>query len=464
VSRTRGGLQDRARCERFACGNVCETRRAREVVRSANRRTTVRPTRLAARIRCVTRSTRPTRNVSTASVVIGPAPERHACDPIDRRRSAYLDRPADRGCGRARTGAGPTRGPSSDTRIRSCSAATSPHGDDPRGKWKLRRGLAADAPEPFDRQRVEETPAPRRGGTTSSPSGFENRAPRPWRENFVRATPHGDRQSEPGRRRRGGAGPRSPSVFPDHAPETADIQERLVDREALDERRRVSRTPRITALLASMYAENRGGDDDRPAGTAVAPGAADPSRSARRSAWPRSSRPERRHPHRTSTGRPAQPGLVHAVSNRGEERVEVGVEDRRIGHEHMFVPWGDRGATRQTGVLDFDCYRRVARMASVSTSTESRDRPRFAREVQGGAPTRAARRSQAPFARSRTRGRELDHDPAPVRSGRGRNGATTRPPPRPVEGERPCPRWFRPSTALIAVGAPAPTGRAPDHR
>jgi hypothetical protein len=73
--------------------------------------------------------------------------------------------------------------------------------------------------------------------------------------NFVRATP--TVIGRPTRSRRpGAAAPRSPRRAGD-PPHPADVEERLVDREALDQRRRVVEDAKH-ALLASLYADMRG--------------------------------------------------------------------------------------------------------------------------------------------------------------------------------------------------------------
>ena len=84
-----------------------------------------------------------------------------------------------------------------------------------------------------------------------------------------------------------------------------------------------------------------------PAGTGGGP-ALRPSPCGRRTPWPRSWPPARRPPP-TITGRPAQARIVSLLDRR-VERVEVGVQDRRLPlHEHMFpycVEWIPRNGVQ----------------------------------------------------------------------------------------------------------------------
>ena len=166
-----------------ARGRVCE-RVAREKSSKRSRRTTVRPTRRAVRIRRVTRSTSVTRAVSMAAADVGERPSAR-CAPIERRR-----RPTCTGRGSRLWASAcrwrPEARPSSSTSSASDSAATWPTVAIPRA-WSLR---AVTGPTPHRRStgsgwRNASSPS---GGTTSSPSGLATPLATLAR-NFVRATP-----------------------------------------------------------------------------------------------------------------------------------------------------------------------------------------------------------------------------------------------------------------------------------
>ena len=183
------------------------------------------------------------------------------------------------------------------------------------------------------------------GGTTSRPSGFDT-ALATLARNFVRATPTeigsptlvGDLAPELHCDLGRGAG---------HPPEPTDIEEGLVDRDVPRRAGSCSRTPRTPPRSRRCTRRTGAGRRSR--------------RGQSRRAW--------REPHRGAHAealrlvagreddsaaddhRPApQPGVVPLLDRR-EEGVEVGVEDRRVGHEHMFVhgsddaqPLGRRGS------------------------------------------------------------------------------------------------------------------------
>ena len=167
---------------RSTVGSVCD-RVTREKSSKRSRSTTVRPTRSAARIRRVTRSTRPTR----------PRRGRGGCGdrpsarwaPIERRRAA-AGRGADRGCGPARAGGGPTPRRAAPTSVASSSRATWPTVVTPCA-CSL-RAVPCRRPTAARPAAGAGTPARRSGGTTSSPSGFATPLATLAR-NFVRATP-----------------------------------------------------------------------------------------------------------------------------------------------------------------------------------------------------------------------------------------------------------------------------------
>ena len=302
-----------------AHGRVCE-RVAREKSSKRSRRTTVRPTRPARRIRPVTRSTRPTRIASTSSSTSAAVRARAAS-----RSSHGGGRPApagDRGCGRARGAGGPKPGRASRPERPSAGCATSPTVLIPRPRsfagWLTTR-------RPRDRStgsgcRKSSSPS---GGTTSSPSGLATPLATLAR-NFVLATPTVMRQADllshlaPQPHRDLGGRPCDP-------PHPADVEERLVDREALDERRGVLEDAehRLARLGVNGHA---GRDDDRvraqPAGLVATHRRA---HSVRLGLVARREDDARADDHRP----PAQAGIVPLLDGR-VERVDVRVKDRRF--------------------------------------------------------------------------------------------------------------------------------------
>ena len=147
----------------------------------------MRPTRPAARIRRVTRSTSADERRRRRPRAISARGPSARCEPIEPPAAADLHRPRIAVVGervevparrpaRASTPAPPRP-----------SRATSPTVVIPRS-WSLRGGHRPDAPQPLDRQRVEEGRARRRAATTSRPSGLATPLATLAR-NFVRATP-----------------------------------------------------------------------------------------------------------------------------------------------------------------------------------------------------------------------------------------------------------------------------------
>ena len=246
------------RSPRSRCGSVCE-RVAREKSSKRRRSTTVRPTRPARAHAGASRGRRARRGSASMSAGDrGRAAERALR--ADRAPAAAALRPAaGRGCGRARADAGPTRARASRRARSSASRATSPTVVMPRS-CSLPRRHRADAPEPLDRQRVEERRARASGGTTSSPSGLATPLATLAR-NFVRATPTvigSPTRSRTSRRSRTAIS----SGEPDDPLHPAHVEERLVDREPLDERRRVveDREHRLARLGVGRHARRH---DDR---------------------------------------------------------------------------------------------------------------------------------------------------------------------------------------------------------
>ena len=285
--RPRGG-EDRLgllRWPRAACASASRARSRRSA--GAARPCGTRAARRAAG--GARRSTSPTRTASRASGDRCPRPSAR-CAPIERRRRADLHRAAGRGCARARGACGPAPRPTIATSAVSASRATWPTRRDP-ALAQLVGGDRADAPQPLDRQRVQEGElaagrhheqavglghaaghlgqelGPRHADRDRQADALEDLA----------AQAHGDVHRRPG--------------DPAHP---ADVEERLVDREPLDQRGRVVED--LEHRLARLRVGGHPRRDHRPrAGTAAVP-ARRPSRCARRAPWPRSwPRARRRH-------------------------------------------------------------------------------------------------------------------------------------------------------------------------
>ena len=212
--------------------SVCE-RVAREKSVKRMRRTTVRPRRPARRMRRLTRSTRPTRAASRNSGDHGRRPNAR-CAPTERRRRRGCTRRGSRLWASA-CSLRPAARPTIATRVSSSSRATSPNGGDP-VRPQPARGGRADAPQALDRQRVQEGElALRRDDQQAVRLGD---AARHLGQELGAGDADGDRQADlaadgPAQAKRDldrGAGD---PLHPAH------VQERLVDREALDQRRRL---------------------------------------------------------------------------------------------------------------------------------------------------------------------------------------------------------------------------------
>ena len=134
------------------CGSVCE-RLAREKSSKRRRSTTVRPTRPAVRIRRVTRSTSATSDVSISANAVGERP-RARCAPIERRRRRLCTGRGISVVGE-RVEVPARRPPEQRYQRRLGELGDLTNGGDPE-RVELRRGHGADAPEPLDRQRVQE--------------------------------------------------------------------------------------------------------------------------------------------------------------------------------------------------------------------------------------------------------------------------------------------------------------------
>jgi hypothetical protein len=194
---------------------------------------------------------------------------------------------------------------------------------------ELGGGDPSDAPEPFDRQRVEEVQLavgrhhqqPVGLGHAAGHLGEELGPCHPDRDRQadlledVAPQPHGDVGGRPG-----------------DPPQAADVEERLVDRQPLDQRRglvehaerRLARLGvgahpgpdhhRLRAQQAGLCPAHRGAD---PVGLGFVAGREDDAR--------------------PDDHRPAAQRRMVALLDRGVERVEVGVQDGRLAGHRTYV-------------------------------------------------------------------------------------------------------------------------------
>ena len=306
-----------------AWGSVCD-RVAREKSSKRSRSTTVRPTRPAARIRRVTRSTRATREASMTSCDFGDQPSAR-CDPIEPRRRPTCTRRGSRLWASA-CSLPPAAGPSHRTRSDSATSATSPTTVIPRS-WSF---LAVTGPTPQIRStgrgwRNDSSPS---GGTTSRPLGFAT-ALATLARNLVLRDPDRDRQADLlehlapqphgdlGRRARD-------SLHPAH------VEEGLVDRQPFDQRRGVVEDAehRLARLGVGRHARR---DDDRVRAQAARLPA------AHRGADAAGLRlvAGREHDAAADDHGPSAQARLVSLLDRRVERVQVGVQDRRLAHTNI---------------------------------------------------------------------------------------------------------------------------------
>ena len=149
--------------------------------------------------------------------------------------------------------------------------------------------------------------------------------------NLVRATP-----TVIGRPTRSSTSRRSRTAIsvgvPTNAVQPADIEERLVDRDAFDERRGVAED--LEHSLARLRVRRHSGwDHDRVAGTGAGPAAAHRGAHAERLRLIAGGQ----HDATADDHGPAAKARIVALLDGRVERVEVGVQDRRLRHEHMFA-------------------------------------------------------------------------------------------------------------------------------
>ena len=253
------------------------------------------------------------------------------CEPIEPRRRPTCTRRRSRLCASAWSWR-PDARPSIDTSASSASSATSPTVLIPLHRELLGRHRA-DAPEPLDRQRVEEGELAvgrhdEEAIRLRDPARHLREELRPGdADGDGKPDPLADVPAQPHRDLRGGA--RQPL-------EAADVEERLVDREALDERRCVLED-RGTSPCSPRRRRTCGAGRRRRGGRDAGP-ARRPSRCGSRAPSPRSWQRGRPRPRRSraapeGAGRPAAPR-----THRRRRRPRGG--SSRHSCEHMFAYGG----------------------------------------------------------------------------------------------------------------------------
>ena len=273
------------------------------------------------------------RRPATASISAGDR-RRAAERALRADRAAAGGRPAPaagRGCGRARAGGGPTPARASTTSAPSASARDLADGRDARARAACRPSPARrpTAARPAAGAGTSSSPS---GGTTSRPSGLATPLATLAR-NLVRATPTVIGRPTSLAHRRAAAAPRSRSGVPGDPPQPA--ARRGTPRRSRGPRRAAScrRTPRTPPCSPRC----------RPTSAAATTIACGHSRRACRAAH-RGADAERlrlvaggEHDPAADDHRPAAQARVVALLDRRVERVEVGVQDRRLAATRTYV-------------------------------------------------------------------------------------------------------------------------------
>ena len=277
----------------------------------------MRPARFAARARRVTRSTRVTSSASSSD-----GDRRRRRTPTECRSSDDAGRGArgaGPGCARPRGGGAP-RGPEERAELRRVAAA------ERRRSWRYRE-RAASRPSPSPTPQSASTgsgsrnSASRSGSMTSRPSGLRGSA-RHLRQHLRPRDADRDRQADP-------LSSPAPECLRDlrrrarDPLEAADVEERLLERQALHQRRRLleqveERPARLRVGVEARRHRDQVGTE--PARAASAHAAVDP-------VGPRLVARGHHHPS-TDDSRPAAQSRVVSLLDRGEEGVGIGVEDR----------------------------------------------------------------------------------------------------------------------------------------
>ena len=290
----------------------------------------------AARSRRVTRST----SCDEHGVELGRATRAPAEGPLRADRApapADLRRGGDRGCGPGRGGGGPTARRASTPAPARGSSATSPTVLMPRAC----SFAAVTGPTPQSRStgsgcRNASSPS---GGHHQQAVGLGHAARHLGQELRPRHA-DGDGAGRPRSRtcRRSATGDLDRRAR--HPPQPADVEERLVDRDPLDQRRRVleDREHGLARFRVGRHPRrHHDGLRAEPPGLDAAHGRAHPEGPGLVAGGQHDAAADDHRP-------PPQPRVV-ALLDRRVERVEVGVEDRGLAaHEHMFAhgPWEER--------------------------------------------------------------------------------------------------------------------------
>ena len=284
--------------------------------------------------------------------------------PIERRRRPTWTGRGSRLCARAWRWRPPAR-PSIRTSAASPSCATCPTVvmECPRS---LRAVTGPDAPQPFDRKRMEELQLAV-GRHQQQAVGLRDTAGH-LREELRPRDTHRDRHadlledipSQSDRDLHGRA--RDP-------PQSTDVEERLVDRQPFDERRRVVEHLEQRLARLGVGIHPRAHDDRLRAQP-------ESLRSAHRRGDPERLRLVAGRQHDTGPhddGTAAQAGVVSLLDRR-VERVDVCVQDRRlVRHEHMFASVGDaRAGDGSSQPLSEVCRRVSDRCPARHVRTENR--------------------------------------------------------------------------------------------
>ena len=216
----------------------------------------------------------------------------------------------------------PAARPSIETRSPSVSSATWPTVVIP--TWCSLSAVTAPTPQSRSTGSAWRNASSPSGCTTSSPSGFATPLAT-FARNFVLATPTviGNPTCSRTERRRRVAHLRGASSKPSHP---TDVEERLVDRHAFDERRGVLEDLEDRLARLDVRRHSRRDDDRRRAETAS-------SRPTHRRSHAVGLRlvARREHDSRADDHRPAAKTWVVSLLDRRVEGVDVGVKDRRLG-------------------------------------------------------------------------------------------------------------------------------------
>ena len=245
-----------------------------------------------------------------------------------------------------------------------------------------------DSPEPLDRERMEKRELPARRHDEQpvrlgDPAGH-------LREELRPRDPDGDRQPDP----LAHLGPephRDLARAAGATREPADVEKRLVDREPFDERRRVLEDP-IDVPAGLCVGGHARLDDDRS--RAEAPGEPDAHRRVDAVGLRLVARSED-HPAADEHGPAAQVRTI-ALLHRREERVDVGVENRRLaGHDPVASVNGSTVSSGGGRRMKPSRSSRSSACSGVSVLAGSAGRRQSAKPASTSTRAPAARRQRA---------------------------------------------------------------------